>query len=250
MVADTLSRKEVNVYITALSEVVSDFNERIKLIVDSEASYEKLRHQVRDGLNKKYWIEDELLVAKGGRLYVPIGNLGKELLRETHDIKGAGLPGEERTLALLARSYYWPKMEDDIHAYVQSCLVCQLDKTERKKISGLLLLLLILEKPWESISMDFISEFPKVSDCLSIFVVFNRFSKYAMFIPAPEACLVEEEAGLFYSNVVRYFGFPKDRDAKFTGKLWVELFKLLSSKLKFSTANHSQIDGQTERVNA
>lgn len=46
--------------------------------------------------------------------------------------------GGERTLTLLVRSYYWPKMGEDIRAYVKSCLVCQLDKTERKKVVGLL----------------------------------------------------------------------------------------------------------------
>ena len=43
VVADTLSRKEVIAYIAALSEVVSNFNERIKSIAGSDASYEKLR---------------------------------------------------------------------------------------------------------------------------------------------------------------------------------------------------------------
>ena len=68
-------------------------------------------------------------------MYVPVGNLKKELLRETHDTKWAGHLREERTLALLARSYYWPKMGDDVQAYVRSCLVCQLllgDKQEVK----------------------------------------------------------------------------------------------------------------------
>ena len=125
--------------------------------------------------------------------------------------------------------------------------MCQLDKTKRKKIVRLLQPLPILEKPWESISMDFISGFPKVSDYKSIFVVIDRFSKFAMFIPAPEACHVEEVAILFFRNVVRYFGLLKDiindRDSRFTGKFWVELFKLLGSKLKFLTANHPQTDG-------
>ena len=102
--------------------------------------------------------------------------------------------------------------------------------------------------------MDFISGFPKVSDYKSILVVVDRFSKYAVFIPAPDACPAKVAAILFFSNVVKYFGLPKDiisdRDARFTGKFWVELFKLLGSELKFSTANHPQTDGQTERVNA
>ena len=102
--------------------------------------------------------------------------------------------------------------------------------------------------------MDFITGFPKASECKSIFVVVDRFSKYSVFMAAPKACLVEEAANLFFSHVVKRFGLPKDivsdRDARFIGRFWVELFKLLGSELKFSTANHPQTDGQIERINA
>ena len=58
---------------------------------------------------------------------------------------------------------------------------------------------------------------------------------------------------MFFSHVVKHFGLPEDiisdRDARFTRQFWVELFKLLGSELKFSTANHPQTDGQTERIN-
>ena len=179
---------------------------------------------------------------KGGRFYVPMGGLRKELLKETHDAKWTGHPGEERTMALLSRSYYWPRMGEDVQAYVKSCLVCQLDKTEKKKMAGLLQPLPILEKPWQSVSMDFITGFPKVRECKSIFVVVDQFSKYSVFMAAPEACPAEEAANLFFSHVVKHFGWPKDivsdRGARFTGRFWGELFKLLGSKLKFSTANH------------
>ena len=145
-------------------------------------------------------------------------------------------------------------MGEDVQAYVKSCLVCQMDKTERKKAAGLLQPLPIPEKPWESISMDFITGFPKVRDFKSVFVVVDRFSKYVVFIPAPNACPAEEATKLFFSNVVKHFGLSRDivsdRDTRFTGKFWVELFKLLSSELKFSTSNHPQTDGQTERINA
>ncbi|RVW24456.1 Transposon Tf2-11 polyprotein [Vitis vinifera] len=129
-----------------------------------------------------------------------------------------------------------------------------MDKTERKKVVGLLQPLPIPERPWESISMDFITGFPKVHDFKSIFVVVDRFSKYVVFIPAPDACPVEEAAKLFFNNVVKHFRLPRnivtDRDARFTSRFWVELFKLLGSELKFSTTNHSQTDGQTKRINA
>ncbi|RVW24071.1 Transposon Tf2-12 polyprotein [Vitis vinifera] len=129
-----------------------------------------------------------------------------------------------------------------------------MDKTKRKKVAGLLQPLPIPKRPWENISMDFITGFPKVHDFKSVFVVVDKFSMYVVFIPALDACPAEEAAKLFFSNVVKHFGLPKDivsdRDALFTGRFWVELFKLLGSELKFSTTNHPQTDGQTERINA
>ena len=88
----------------------------------------------------------------------------------------------------------------------------------------------------------------------SIMVVVDRFSKYAVFIAAPHACTAHEAAELFLNHVVKIFGLPKDivsdRDTRFTGRFWTYLFKLIGSELKFSTANHPQTDGQTERINA
>ncbi|RVW70978.1 putative disease resistance RPP13-like protein 1 [Vitis vinifera] len=191
-VVDALSRKEVIAYITALSEVISDFNEKIKQAAEQDVAYGRPKQQVKEGVIMRYWLEGDLLVEKGGRWYVLTSGLRKDLLRETHDAKWVGHLSEERTLALLARSYYWPKMD--------------------------------------------------------------RFSKYVVFIPAPDACPTEEAAKLFFSNMVKHFGLPKDivsdRDARFIGRFWVESFKLLGSKLKFSTANHPQTGGQTEKINA
>ncbi|KAK3027777.1 hypothetical protein RJ639_041137 [Escallonia herrerae] len=90
--------------------------------------------------------------------------------------------------------------------------------------------------------------------CGSIMVVVDRFSKYATFVAAPADCTAEDAARLFLKYVVKYWGLPKiivsDRDPRFTGKFWTELFKLLGSELHFSTSFHPQTDGQTERVNA
>ena len=112
----------------------------------------------------------------------------------------------------------------------------------------------IPEKPWQSVSMDFIMGFPKARECKSIFVVVDQFSKYSVFMATPEACPAEEAANLFFSHVVKHLGLPKDIvsdwDARFTRRFWVKLFKLLGSELKFSTANHPQTDSQTERINA
>ena len=145
-------------------------------------------------------------------------------------------------------------MEEEIETYVKTCGICQLDKPERKKEAGLLQPLHVAEKPWVSVSMDFISGFPKVNGLSSVLVVVDRFSKYAVFVAAPHPCTAENTADLFFRNVVKYFGLPEeiisDRDTRFTGRFWTALFGLLGSELKFSTTNHPQTDGQTERVNA
>ena len=146
-VADALSRKEVASYVGSLSLVVTDFKERVRLEAAQDLTYQKLVEQVKEGTTRRYWLENELLYFRGGKLYVPSSKLRQELLKETHDTKWAGHPREERNLALLARSFHWPKMKEDVQAYVKTCHVCQVDKTERKREAGLLQPLPIPEKP-------------------------------------------------------------------------------------------------------
>ncbi|KAL5750130.1 hypothetical protein ACOSP7_024733 [Xanthoceras sorbifolium] len=96
-VADALSRKEVQGYVAALAALQVTFLERLKQQAEVDVSYTKLRQEVLDGLVRRYWVEDNLLYAKGSRLYVPNGGgLKQELLKETHDPQWAGHPGVER----------------------------------------------------------------------------------------------------------------------------------------------------------
>jgi hypothetical protein len=91
-----------------------------------------------------------------------------------------------------------------------------------KRKAGLLQPLPIPEKPWVSVSMDFIVGFPKVDDMNTIMVVVDIFTKYAMFVAAPTVCTAEVATKLFYRNVVKYFGvlsnIVNDRDVRFTGR--------------------------------
>ncbi|KAL4302946.1 hypothetical protein GQ457_10G011940 [Hibiscus cannabinus] len=216
---------------------------------------QSLIQYAKEGKTRRYWLEGDLLYTRGHRLYVPQhAKCRKGLIKECHDSKWAGHPGVHHTMALLAEWFYWPHMETDVEAYVRTCLICQQDKIEAKKPSGLLQPLPILERPWESISMDFIVGLPNTDGFASIIVVVDRFSKYATFIPASKECPAEEAARLFLKHVVKYWGVPRnivsDRDPRFTGRFWTELFKLMGTDLNMSTSVHPQSDGQTERVNA
>ncbi|KAM1160926.1 hypothetical protein TB2_000069 [Malus domestica] len=253
VVADALSRR-VELMATVLKPQ-SHLLGRVREGLSHDVQAKNIVEFVKDGKTRRFWLEDGLLYTKGKRIYVPKwGSLRKEILKECHDSMWAGHPGTHRTLALVSDAYYWPQMRDDVDSYVKTCLVCQQDKVEQKQPGGLLEPLPTPSRPWECLTMDFITHLPKSDGCGSIFIVVDRFTKYATFIPAPVECTAEVAARLFLKHVVKYWGVPRsivsDRDARFTGRFWKELFKLLGSKLDFSTAFHPQTDGQTERVNA
>ena len=105
------------------------------------------------------------------------GRLHKEVIQEYHDSKWAGHSGLHRTLALVEERYYWPHMRYDIKAYLKTCLVYQQDKVEQKMLGDLLEPVPIPERPWKSVTMDFIVGLPKVDGFRSIMVVVDRFSK-------------------------------------------------------------------------
>ncbi|KAE8692579.1 hypothetical protein F3Y22_tig00110831pilonHSYRG00022 [Hibiscus syriacus] len=208
-VADALSRR-YNMELVSMP--TGQMRERIKEGLSHDPMATLLIELATEGKTRKFWLEGGLLYARGHRLYVPqFEGLRKELMKECHDSKWAGHPGIHQTLALITDSYYWPHMGDDVEAYVKTCLVCQQEKIEQKKPAGLLQPLPIPERPWESLSMDFIVGLPVTDGFSSIMVVIDRFSKYGTFIPAS---------------------------------------KLMGSSLNFSMSVHPQTDGQTERVNA
>ena len=109
------------------------------------------------------------------------------------------------------------------------------------------------EEPWQDISMDLIVYLPKSQTFNAIFVVIDRFSKMAHFIPTQTQISAPELAQIFLDNVVRLHGFPRsiisNRDPRFLPHFWRELFLLTDTTLRFSIANHPQTDGQTEHTN-
>jgi len=109
------------------------------------------------------------------------------------------------------------------------------------------------ERPWQHISVDFITKLPMSKGHDSILVVCNRFLKMSHFVVTTEKTTVEGLARLFRDNVWKLHGLLEsvilDRGPQFAAGLTKKLNKMLGIETKLSTAYHPQTDRQTERTN-
>ncbi len=201
----------------------------------------------------QYTKKDGLIQFKD-RIAVPSDDEVKlRILQSKHDHTTAGHPGTHKTFDLVKRDYAWKGMKKYVTDYVHGCLTCARSKSLRHKKYGLLQPLPIPERPWASISMDFIEQLPESDGYDSILVVVDRLTKMALFIPTDTTTTAQDLADLFVRHVFSKHGVPNDivsdRGSKFTSIFWTALSNALKIQQKLSTAYHPETDGQTERVN-
>lgn len=59
--------------------------ERLHQTAKEDVAYKKLADLVWEGIIRRYWLENDLLYVKGGRIYMPKRKLQKSLMLKTHD---------------------------------------------------------------------------------------------------------------------------------------------------------------------
>ena len=101
--------------------------------------------------------------------------------------------------------------------------------------------------------MDFITGLPKFKGYEAIFVIVDRLSKYAHFLPLKHPYTAKTLAEVFVKEIVRLHGVPisivSDRDPIFMSQFWKEFFRLQGTTPNMGTTYHPQSDGQTEVIN-
>nr|GEY56330.1 putative reverse transcriptase domain-containing protein [Tanacetum cinerariifolium] len=120
----------------------------------------------------------------------------------------------------LRKMYWWPNMKADITTYVSQCLTCAKVKAEHLKPSGLLQQPKIPEWKWENVTIDFMTGLPRTpSGYDSIWVILDRLTKSAHFLPKKKTNSIEKLAELYLKEIV--YGGPEETDIKdlFGGKI-------------------------------
>ncbi|GKE85035.1 putative reverse transcriptase domain-containing protein [Tanacetum coccineum] len=144
-------------------------------------------------------------------------------------------------------------MKANIATYVSKCLTCAKVKAEHQMPSGLLVQPEIPQWKWDNIAMDFVTKLPKSSQgCDTIWVIFNRLTKSAIFVPVRENDHMEKLARMYLKEVVTRHGIPVsiicDRDPRFALNFWRSLQNALGTRLDMSTAYHPETNGHSERT--
>ena len=245
---DALSRKQH--LLTLLESKILGF-ELIKEHYPTDEDFKEIYLSCLNGPNGTYYVQQGFLFNKN-RLCIPRLPLRLLLVKEAHVGSLAGHFGIQKTLDILAQNFFWLKMLGTVGKYVLRCEVCIKAKLVFHK--GEYKPLPVAHRPWEHLSMDFIVALPRTQRGKdAIMVVVDKFSKMAHFIACTKVEDAQSIARLYFVEVVRLHGVPKsivsDRDSKFLSSFWNTLWRLLGTKLYFSTSNHPQTDGQTEVTN-
>nr|GEU64093.1 putative reverse transcriptase domain-containing protein [Tanacetum cinerariifolium] len=158
------------------------------------------------------------------------GDLRTLIMHESHKSKYSVHPGFDKMYQDMKLLYWWPNMKADIATYVSKCLMCLKVKAEHQKPFGLL----------------------TQSENDTIWVVVDRLTKSAHFLPMKETDPMDKLARLYLKEVVTRHEIPVsiicDRDPRFTSNFWKVFQKAMGTRLDMSMVYHPETDRQSERT--
>ncbi|WVZ61646.1 hypothetical protein U9M48_011487 [Paspalum notatum var. saurae] len=228
------------------------------LIVEAQKHDPGMAH-IREGIAEAkrdcFTLDNQGVLWFKNRLVVPKDmELRKKILEEAHNSILAMHPGSNKMYQDLKQRFWWTRMKREIAKYVSECHVCKRVKADHLKPGGMLQPLNIPAWKWEDIHMDFVVGLPRTQKGYdSIWVIIDRFTKSAHFLPVKTVYRANKYAELYIAKIVSLHGVPQtitsDRGSVFVSRFWEQLQNALGTKLIHSSAYHPQTSGQVERVN-
>ncbi|KAD2805327.1 hypothetical protein E3N88_38704 [Mikania micrantha] len=221
VVADALSRKSDHspIRVRACQVVITlNFLDQLKeaqveALREENVCIERIFGQVKSLEENDYGVKTRF-----GRMWVPRGgDIRKKILDEAHKTRYSIHPGATKMYQDLKKHYWWPGMKFNVMQYVNRGLTCAQVKAENQKPYGRLQPLEIPKWKWEHITMHFITKLPRTAQGYdTIWVVVDKLTKSAHFLPIHESYSSERLAEIFVNEIVARHGVPilivSDRD--------------------------------------
>ena len=165
--------------------------------------------------------------------------------------RDAGHQGQQQTLALTQKRFWWPMMAEDCHAIVRGCPRCQAFEGEVPRAP---LCLIWAYAPLELVHLDYTSiestmELNKPPVVKNVLVMTDHFMRYALAVVTKDQT-AKTVVKVFYEHFIAVFGVPakllNDRGANFTSTLVEELCSAFGIQKCRTTTYHAQCNGQVE----
>ena len=173
---------------------------------------------VQLGIESDFSLSKEGVLLREDLIYVPNNrDTWLRLMAKHHDKLTASHLGHDRILELLGWNYHLPDVRKYVETYVAMSNVCTRVKAPHHKLFGLLQLLPIPDRAWESVLTDFIvklppsrdPDWPKGREFNSIWVVVDRLMKMVHLVLCNELITSEQLAHLYMSYIFMRHGMPK-----------------------------------------
>jgi hypothetical protein len=182
------------------------------------------------------WFEDRLVVPKNHELH-------KKIFDEAHTSKYFIHPSSTKMYHDLKAQFWWTRMKCETTRYVTECDMCQRVKADHMRPTKLLQPLNIPAWKWEDISMNFIVGLPLSTHKFdSIWVIIDRFTKSAHFIPVHTNYRDDKYVELYIARILCLHGVPKtiisDQGPQFVARFWEQLHASLGTHLIHNLAYH------------
>ena len=218
---------------------------------------EKLSTKDRAFLRKKwpeFRIKDNLLYYYGTNalLLVLPQECRKKVFTDAHSGLTGGHFGQEKTLAKISKSYYWPTIATDVTKWTKECLACATRKSPTTRIRVPMIPIRI-NKPLAQVACDVLGPLPETANKNRYIVVFQ-----CMFTKWCECFAVQDQkaattAKLFVERFVATHGVPEklltDKGPNFTAELFKEICRLIGTDKLYTTPFHPAGNGQVENFN-
>ncbi|GKE05801.1 putative reverse transcriptase domain-containing protein, partial [Tanacetum coccineum] len=217
------SQKELNMRQRRWIELFSDYDCKIRyhhgkanVVADALSRKERVKpkRDCKKGLDEMIEQRSDGTLYYLDRIWMSLkGDVRTLIMDEAYKSKYYVHPGVDKMYYDLRDRYWWPGMKKDIAVYV---------------------------------TMDFVTGHD------TIWVIVDRLTKSAHFLPMREDYKMDSLARLYLNEIVARHGvlilIILNRDSGFTSRFWQSMQEALGTRLEMSTAYHPQTDGQSEHT--